>query len=101
MPSLSHPPGCTPMVAAKNKTGVLVTYVRGNVSAGATQRLQVADISDWQFNGIPAWSNTTHLLYIGNSSDSVEFEHGTVSLAVGANCQVSIAWHVDGGLNLK
>ena len=99
-PILYHPPGCAPMVAAKNKTGVLVTYVRGNVSAGPTQRLQVADINDWQFNGIPAWSNTTHLLYIGNSSDSGEFEHGMVALAVGANCQLSLAWQVEVGLNL-
>jgi len=99
-PILYHPPGCTPMVAAKNKTGVLVTYVRGNVSAGPIQRLQVADISDWQFNGIPAWSDTTHLLYIGNSSDSGEFEHGMVALAVEPNCQLSLAWQVEEGLNL-
>src|SRR5438309_1409912 len=69
-PILYQPPGCSPMVAAKNKSGVLVTYERGNVSVGPTQRLQVANVSDWQFNGIPAWSDTTHLLYIGNSSDS-------------------------------
>src|SRR3989454_5383132 len=86
-PILYHPPGCTPMVAAKNKTGVLVTYERGNVSAGPTQRLQVANISDDQFNGIPAGSDTTHLLYICNSSDSGEFEHRMVALAGGANCQ--------------
>ncbi len=100
-PILYQPPGCTPMVAAKNKSGVLVTYERGNVSAGPTQRLQVANISDWQFNGIPAWSDTTHLLYIGNSSDSNsgEFMHGMVALAVDANCQLSLAWQVTIGPN--
>ncbi len=101
-PILYQPPGCTPMVAAKNKTGVLVTYERGNVSAGPSQRLQVANVSDWQFNGIPAWSDTTHLLYIGNSSDSNsgEFMHGMVALTVGANCQLSLAWQATIGPNL-
>ena len=48
--------------------GVLVVYDRGDVLAEPTQRLQLANISDYQFNGIPAWSDMTHLLYIGNSS---------------------------------
>jgi len=100
-PILYQPSGCTPMVAAKNKTGVLVSYERGNVSAGPSQRLQVANSSDWQFNGIPAWSDSTHLLYIGNSSDSNsgQFMHGMVALAVDANCQLSLAWQTVVGPN--
>ena len=100
-PILYQPPGCAPMVAAKNKSGVLVTYERGNVSAGPAQRLQVANISDWQFNGIPAWSDTTHLLYIGNSSDSNsdQFKHGMVAFAVDVNCQLSLAWQARVGPN--
>lgn len=93
-PILYQPPGCSPMLAAKNKTGVLVTYERGNVSAGPTQRLQVANSTDWQFNGIPAWSSKTHLLYIGNSSDSdtESSKHGMVAYSVDANCQLTLAW---------
>src|SRR2546430_1386077 len=100
-PILYQPPGCAPMVAAKNKAGVLVTYERGNVSAGPTQRLQVASVNDWQFNGIPAWSDTTHLLYIGNSSDSSsdQFKHGMVAFAVDVNCQLSLAWQARVGPN--
>jgi outer membrane protein assembly factor BamB len=100
-PILYQPAGCTPMVAAKNKSGVLVTYERGNVSAGPVQRLQIANISDWQFNGIPAWSDMTHMLYIGNSSDSNsdQFRHGMVALAVDADCQLSLAWQTTIGLN--
>ena len=102
-PILYQPPGCPRLVAAKNKTGVLVTYERGNVSDGPTQRLQVASVSDWQFNGIPAWSETTHLLYIGNSSDSNsdQFKHGMVALAVDGNCQLSLAWQTTVGLNFS
>ena len=100
-PILYQPPGCPPMVAAKNKTGVLVTYQRGDVSAGPSQRLQIANVSDWQFNGIPAWSDTTHLLYIGNSSDSnsTGTKHGMVALSVGANCNLRLAWQTTVGPN--
>ncbi len=100
-PILYQPPGCPPMVAAKNKTGVLVTYQRGNVSAGPNQRLQIANISDWQFNGVPAWSDTTHLLYISNSSDSnsAQTKHGMVALSVGANCNLRLAWQTTVGPN--
>ena len=100
-PILYQPPGCSPMVAAKNKSGVLVTYERGNVSAGPAQRLQIANVSDWQFNGIPAWSDTTHLLYISNSSDSnsAQTKHGMVALSVGANCNLRLAWQTTVGPN--
>jgi outer membrane protein assembly factor BamB len=100
-PILYQPPGCPAQVAAKNKSGVLVTYERGNVSAGPTQRLQVANINDWQFNGIPAWSDTTHLLYISNSSNSnsAGTKHGMVAFSVDANCQLSLAWQTKVGPN--
>src|SRR5450432_1607923 len=100
-PILYQPPCCPPLLAAKNKSGVLVTYERGNVSAGPTQRLQVADINDWQFNGLPAWSEATHLLYISNSSDSSsnEIKHGMVALSVDANCQLRLAWQTTVGFH--
>src|SRR5206468_7879739 len=100
-PILYQPPGCPPMVAAKNKSGVLVTYERDNVSAGPTQRLQIANIHDWQFNGIPAWSDTTHLLYISNSSDSnsAQTRHGIVALSVDASCKLHLAWQSTVGPN--
>ena len=102
-PILYQPPGCAPMVAAKNKTGILVTYVRGQVSTGPAQRIQVADIRGGQFNGIPAWSEATHLLYIGNSSDSSSdpFRHGMVAFSVDANCQLTLAWQTVAGYNFQ
>lgn len=100
-PILYQPPGCAPMVAAKNKSGVLVTYERGNLSNGPFQRLQVASVGDWQFNGIPAWSESTHLLYIGNSSDSGIFKHGMVALSVDSNCQLQLAWQTTVGPNFS
>src|ERR1043166_755909 len=100
-PILYQAPGCPAEVAAKNKTGVLVTYDRGNVSAGPTQRLQVADVNDWQFNGIPAWSEATHLLYVSNSSDSNSgrTKHGLVAFSLDANCKLRVAWQTTVGPN--
>jgi hypothetical protein len=99
-PILYQPAGCAPMLAAKNKTGVLVTYERGGVSDGPVQRLQVANSGGWQFNGIPAWSEKTQLLYIGNSSDSdiEETKHGLVAYSVDENCQLTLAWQNTVGL---
>jgi outer membrane protein assembly factor BamB len=63
--------------------------------------LQIANVSDWQFNGIPAWSETTHMLYIGNSSDSNRdvYKHGMVALSVDENCQLQLAWQTTIGPN--
>jgi hypothetical protein len=100
-PVLYQPPGCPVLMAAKNKSGVLVTYERGHVSEGPTQRLQVANIHDWEFNGLPAWSDETHLLYVSNSSDSnsTETKHGMVAFSVDANCQLHLAWQRTVGPN--
>jgi outer membrane protein assembly factor BamB len=95
-PILYQAPGCPPQVTAKNKTGVLVTYTRGQVGQGPTQRLQVANVYDWQFNGIPAYSASTRTLYIGNSSDSSDTPttayHGMVALQVGSDCKLHVKW---------
>jgi outer membrane protein assembly factor BamB len=102
-PVLFQAPGCLPMVAAKNKTGVFVVYTQGQVSNGPIQRLQIADVSDDNFNGIPAWDPFTNMLYIGNSSDSSSdvFMHGMVALKVQSNCTLGLAWQQTVGPNLS
>ncbi|HEX9236906.1 MAG TPA: PQQ-binding-like beta-propeller repeat protein, partial [Actinomycetota bacterium] len=93
-PILYQAPGCPPQVAAKNKSGVLVVYTRGDISSGATQRLQVASVNDWEFNGIPAYSPVTNTVYIGNSSDSSQgaYKHGMVALQVQNDCSLKLSW---------
>ncbi len=94
-PILYRPAGCpTTQVAAKNKSGVFVVYNEGGLNAGYTQRLQMADVNDYQFNGIPAWSPQTNMLYVSNNSDSNTgtYFHGLVALHAGADCQLSLAW---------
>ena len=101
-PILYRPAGCPSLqVAAKNKTGVFVVYNEGALNSGYTQRLQVGDVNDWEFNGIPAWDPVTNMVYIGNSSDSSSgtYFHGMVALHAGANCQLSLAWQQTVGPN--
>lgn len=101
-PILYRPAGCpTTQVAAKNKSGVLVVYDEGALDAGYTQRLQMADVNDYQFNGIPAWDPVTNMLYVSNSSDSSAgtYFHGLVALHAGADCQLSLAWQQTVGPN--
>ena len=100
-PILYQRPGCPAQVTAKNKSGVLVTYTEGDVSAGYTQRLQIADVNDYQFNGIPAWDPKTNMLYIGNSSDSSSgiYLHGMMALKVTSACKLRLAWQQPVGPN--
>jgi outer membrane protein assembly factor BamB len=99
-PLLYHPPGCPLLVAAKNKTGILLVYKRGELSSGALQRIQIADVDDWQFNGIPAYSPVTNMVYVSNSSTSNEgtFVNGMVALRVAPDtCSLTLAWQYEAG----
>jgi outer membrane protein assembly factor BamB len=102
-PILYQAPGCPAQLAAKNKSGILVVYTRGSVSAGYTQRLQIASIKDGQFNGIPAYSSQTQMLYLSNSSDSNvgTYKHGMVALKVQPDCSLRLAWQVTVGPNFS
>jgi len=101
-PILYRPSGCPKLqVAAKNKSGVFVNYNEGGLNAGYEQRLQIANVNDYEFNGIPAWSPATNMIYISNNSDSDQgtYFHGMVALHAGANCQLSLAWQQTVGPN--
>jgi outer membrane protein assembly factor BamB len=101
-PILYRPSGCTKLqVAAKNKSGVFVVYNEGALNSGYTQRFQIANVNDYEFNGIPAWDPVTNMLYISNNSDSDQgtYFHGMVALHAGANCQLSLAWQQTLGPN--
>jgi outer membrane protein assembly factor BamB len=94
-PLLYKPTGCPTLeVAAKNKSGVLFIYSEGDFTNGFHQRIQMADVNDYEFNGIPAWDPATNMMYIGNSSDSSAggYFHGMVALKAASNCALSLAW---------
>lgn len=101
-PILYQAPACPAQLAAKNKSGVLFVYSRGHLSSGPTQRLQIADVNHWLFNGIPAYSPVSKMLYVSNSSDSSAgtYRHGLVALSVLPDCTLGLAWQATVGLNL-
>jgi outer membrane protein assembly factor BamB len=103
-PILYTPSGCSTLqVVAKNKSGVLVRYGEGTLNSGYQQRIQMANVSDYQFNGIPAWDPVTNMLYIGNSSDSSSgtYKHAMVALKAAADCSLSLAWQNTVGPNFS
>jgi outer membrane protein assembly factor BamB len=91
-PIIYQAPGCPVQVAAENKTGIVVVYTQGQISAGPTQRLQIANVSKQGFVGIPAYSASLHTLFVANSTDGPSYSRGMVALKVGSNCQLSTAW---------
>ncbi len=95
-PALFRPAGCpTNLLAAENKSGVLLIYSAGpKLGARDSQRLQLASVHQQGFKGEPAWDPVTNMLYVFNTSNSSSgtFKHGLVALKAGRNCHVSLAW---------
>jgi outer membrane protein assembly factor BamB len=98
-PIVYHAPGCPTQLAAENKSGVLVVYTQGQVSAGPTQRLQIADVNAEEFIGVPAYSASLRMLFVANSSDSPGYTRGMVALKVGTDCQLTKVWNQTVGPN--
>lgn len=98
-PIVYQAPGCPVQVAAENKSGVLVVYTQGQLSAGPTQRLQIADVNAQEFVGIPAYSASRRMLFVANSSDSPGYSRGMVALKVATNCRLSKVWNETIGPN--
>jgi outer membrane protein assembly factor BamB len=100
-PLLYDVPGCPPMLAAENKSGVLLVYRRDAIGNGPVQRLQVATPEQGKLLGIPAFSPATKMLYVASPADSdrAEYRHGLVALRVGTDCRLALAWQATVGPN--
>lgn len=92
-------PGCAREVAVENKSGVLFVYPAGGIGSGPTQSLQVADPSDWEFIGTPAYDPVTRQLLVANSSDTSNYPHGLLAFDVTANCTLQLAWSQSVGVS--
>jgi outer membrane protein assembly factor BamB len=91
-PIIYQASGCPVQVAAENKSGILVVYTQGHLSAGPTQRLQIANVNAEGFVGIPAYSASLRMLFVANSTDSAGFSRGLIAFTVGTDCQLSKVW---------
>jgi outer membrane protein assembly factor BamB len=101
-PLLFQPTGCPPMLAAMNKSGVLLTYNRTDLAAGPVQLLNISNGNgSSKFIGMPSFDPVTNAVYVSNPKDSANsvFLHGLIALQANASCQLSLLWQQTLGLN--
>jgi outer membrane protein assembly factor BamB len=93
-PLLFRPAGCPGLAAAMNKTGSLFLYERGALDDGPLQRLQISEDRSGHFQGMPAWSTRTGMVYLTDNGDSPDgvYHPGIVALRVATGCTVELAW---------
>jgi len=107
-PVVFKPTGCSTMVAAGNKNGVLYVTKATTLAASGTpeQALQLNPANDWLgsggVGGVPAWSAADQMLYVSDVGDGFNgVAGGMVGLKVGLDCKLSVAWSqpLGGGTN--
>jgi outer membrane protein assembly factor BamB len=94
-PLLFQPTGCPPMLAAMNKTGLLLIYNRNSLNSGATQTLSISKGGgSGKFIGMAAFDPVTNAIYVGNPVDSADgtYLHGLIALQANAACQLTLLW---------
>jgi len=93
-PMLFQPPSCPLMLVVENKSGILLLYRAGSIGSGPVQRLQVADVNDYQFNSIPVYDPVTQMVYVTSASDSSDtnshlqpkYRQGLIAFQVREDC---------------
>ena len=101
-PLLFQPAGCPQMLAAMNKSGLIVVYNSGNLAAGATQTLNVSDGSgSGKLIGMPSFDPVSNTVYVGDPKDSSDgtYLHGLLALQANASCQLALGWQQTVGTN--
>jgi outer membrane protein assembly factor BamB len=92
-PMLFQPPGCSPLITAKNKTGFFIEWYVSAISSGPIQRLSMeASTSSGEFVGATAYSPVTNLVYVGDPGGNSTFTNGIVALAPQGDCTLALAW---------
>ena len=89
-PVLFQAPGCPAQLVVENKNGALYLYDQSSISAGPVQKIQ---LTGGTLIGVAAWSNTQHLLYAANPTDSTKFKHGMVAFSdPSPSCTLVTSW---------
>jgi PQQ-like domain len=103
-PLLYQPPGCPPLMATMNKSGVLFVSKRDTASlkAGPLQRIEITQTADTGgFIGIPVYAPGANQLYLGNPQSDVtgKYPHGLLAFKVQPDCTLALAWQRTIGFN--
>jgi outer membrane protein assembly factor BamB len=89
-PLLFQPPGCGPLLAAVNKSGLFVLFDRTNISAGPTQTIQMSIPTDnGDFIGVPAYDPATNHVYVGLPATEGIYKPGLGAFQMSANCTLN------------
>lgn len=95
-PLLFQPPGCAPLVAAVNKSGIFALWNRASISAGPTQTIQMSISTDnGDFVGVPAYDPVTNLVYVGLPSTFGIYKPGLGAFRIRTDCTLdpTPAWN--------
>jgi outer membrane protein assembly factor BamB len=86
-PLLFQPPGCPPLLAAVNKSGMFELYDRASIAAGPVQFIQMAISTDaGSFVGTPAYDPVTNDVYVGLPSTQGIYQPGLGAFHLQSNC---------------
>jgi outer membrane protein assembly factor BamB len=86
-PLLFDPPGCPPLVAAENKSGMLELYDRATISEGPVQYIQMSfATSKGDFIDTPAYDPVTHYVYVGMPATFGSYVPGLAAFSIESNC---------------
>lgn len=89
-PLLFQPPGCPPLLAAVNKSGMFLLYDRGSISSGPIQYIAMAVPSNTgSFVGVPAYDPETGYVYVGLPSAEGIYQPGVAAFSMTSNCTLN------------
>ena len=89
-PLLFQPPGCQPLLAAVNKSGLFVLYDRANINNGPLQTIQMSIATDnGDFVGVPAYDPVTHDVYVALPATMGIYKPGLGAFAMQSNCTLN------------
>lgn len=89
-PLLFQPPGCPPLLAAVNKSGLFVLYARGNIAAGPAQSIAMSIATDnGDFIGVPAYDPVTNYVYVGLPATMGIYKPGLAAFSIAPDCTLN------------
>ncbi|MEO9170215.1 MAG: LamG-like jellyroll fold domain-containing protein [Candidatus Aquilonibacter sp.] len=89
-PLLFQPPGCPPLLAAVNKSGLFVLFNRTNINAGPMQTIAMSIATgNGDFIGIPAYDPVTNYVYLGLPATFGIYRPGAGAFSVQSDCTLN------------
>jgi outer membrane protein assembly factor BamB len=96
-PLVFQPHGCPPLIAAKNKMGVMFVWNRAGIDAGPIASVGLGD-GTYPFVGAPSYDPVRGLLFVTQAVVSgTKGTYGIAALKVGPGCAFRPAWRTPFG----